>query len=359
MAKKEEYYKGTKYEGVIEKIIDDKGYGYIKVENHEGAKFSINDVKEFEPKEGQHVEFVASSTEMRTKAHSIKLIEKNESSGGSNMQSEGIYLPQDTKRAIENISRIDNYYLSIQKYVRFDGKNKAILPRHNDVNFNKAKDKIQKYYDFISQKFVKNLEDFTLQTSWRMVVGLGGESVYETSMTLHHIYGIPYIPGQALKGIARSWLIKEHIPADFDFKQKEANKRLEEAIISQNLEFREIFGNSKTDNIDEQSGKVIFFDAFPIESPQMTKDIMTPHYSPYYSDNKNKKPPADYYNPTPIQFLVIENTKFRFMLGVKNSVDNNEAKELLGKAKSLLENALKNSGVGAKTAVGYGYFEEI
>ena len=39
---------------------------------------------------------------------------------------------------------------------------------------------------------------------WRLIVGLGNESVYDTSMTLHHVYGIPYIPASAVKGVVRS-----------------------------------------------------------------------------------------------------------------------------------------------------------
>lgn len=35
----------------------------------------------------------------------------------------------------------------------------------------------------------------------RMAVGLGDESVLETSVTLHRTYGVPYIPGSALKGL--------------------------------------------------------------------------------------------------------------------------------------------------------------
>jgi len=38
----------------------------------------------------------------------------------------------------------------------------------------------------------------------RMIVGLGDESVLETSIMLHHTYGVPYIPGSALKGLAAS-----------------------------------------------------------------------------------------------------------------------------------------------------------
>ncbi len=42
-----------------------------------------------------------------------------------------------------------------------------------------------------------------------MIVGLGNESVYDTSMTLHHMYGIPFIPASAIKGVIRSWIIAE------------------------------------------------------------------------------------------------------------------------------------------------------
>src|SRR5579883_52355 len=40
------------------------------------------------------------------------------------------------------------------------------------------------------------------QVKGRMAVGLGGGSVIETHITLHRTYGVPYIPGSALKGLA-------------------------------------------------------------------------------------------------------------------------------------------------------------
>nr|MDQ3012024.1 type III-B CRISPR module RAMP protein Cmr6 [Acidobacteriota bacterium] len=36
----------------------------------------------------------------------------------------------------------------------------------------------------------------------RIVIGVGNESVLETSVTLHRTYGVPYLPGSALKGLA-------------------------------------------------------------------------------------------------------------------------------------------------------------
>ena len=50
----------------------------------------------------------------------------------------------------------------------------------------------------------------TSQMDWRMVVGLGGNHVQETNMMLDHVYGIPYLPGSAFKGVVRSWVIQEY-----------------------------------------------------------------------------------------------------------------------------------------------------
>ena len=47
-------------------------------------------------------------------------------------------------------------------------------------------------------------ESREMSVDWRLVVGLGGAAVYETAMTLHHVYGIPYLPGSAVKGVTRS-----------------------------------------------------------------------------------------------------------------------------------------------------------
>jgi hypothetical protein len=43
-------------------------------------------------------------------------------------------------------------------------------------------------------------KELTLKTKDRLAVGLGGESVLETSITLHRTYGVPFVPGSAIKG---------------------------------------------------------------------------------------------------------------------------------------------------------------
>ncbi len=117
-------------------------------------------------------------------------------------------------------------------------------------------------------------------------------------------------------------------------------------------DFRLIFGRQL------EQGKIIFFDAYPKTPPKLKIDVINPHYSDYYAGKKNKKgdviPPADYHNPKPIYFLTLEDTKFEFFIGGKSGKKgiNNVT---LDKVSKLLGDALQNYGIGAKTAVGYGY----
>jgi len=210
------------------------------------------------------------------------------------------------------------------------------------------------------QKEGYHLENFPLSISWRLVIGLGASHPQKTSMTLHHIYGIPYIPGSAIKGVTRHWAVLKF--ADNNKKDNEkfedAIKRIAEALESGddlNIEvdkvtFKdliEIFGTQ------EKQGKVIFFDAYPVGEIKLKIDIMNPHYPKYYSEGQ---PPTDWQNPVPIKFLTVENTKFAFYLASKTKDDPN--KKLLNIAKELLLEAIKNYGIGARTLLGYGIFTE-
>lgn len=215
--------------------------------------------------------------------------------------------------------------------------------------------------------FIKSID---LKTSWRMAVGLGNESVYETSMTLHHIYGIPYIPASSVKGVVRSWIITEYF-------RKETEEPAEYWALQDEM-FCRIFGTSKETKIENSNGKkftvisplknkegkptehigeIIFFDAFPLDEPKIEVDVMNPHYRDWYDspkkDNKLYIPPTDYLNPSPVFFLTVANTRFRFMIASKKEPLENYK---IGDKNIVewLKDALTQHGIGAKTAVGYG-----
>jgi len=267
-------------------------------------------------------------------------------------------VPTDTKLALSG-NNIDNFHLKYNKFARLE-KNKFQFYKTD-----KGKTIYEIKWDFSKvniQKLQKDLEDSikiygaikstSLTSSGRLIVGLGSGSVYETAMTLHHIYGFPYIPGQAIKGVVRSWIITEL----FNSKENDAlNNKL----------FSYVFGNQ------DHQGNVIFFDSYPTGEIKLKVDIMNPHYGPYYSE---KKAPGDYYNPIPIPFLTVENNEFRFHIGIKpvnntkiceiKNIKDHEIKifnidankKVLDFVNDWLISALTNHGIGAKTAVGYGYF---
>jgi len=89
---------------------------------------------------------------------------------------------------------------------------------------------------------------------------------------------------------------------------------------------------------------------------QLMPDVMTPHYGPYYQGNE---PPADWHNPVPVPFLVVD-SKQDFLFGIlpRRPLETQDKEDCL-KAAGWLIRALKYVGGGAKTAAGYGRFELI
>lgn len=183
----------------------------------------------------------------------------------------------------------------------------------------------------------------TSRLDWRMIVGLGSSHVQETNMTLDHIYGIPYLPGSAFKGVVRSWVIQEHFCND----EKLATRDIEDSdpndMKEKKDEFFEVFGGQKA------SGKVHFLDVLPAENVRFELDIMNPHFSDYY---KGTTFPTDDQDPNPIYFLTLKELRFRFLIYA-------EAAASLQLAKNWFVQAIENRGFGAKSAGGYGYFREL
>jgi CRISPR-associated protein Cmr6 len=177
-------------------------------------------------------------------------------------------------------------------------------------------------------------QSFTATTQWRMVVGLGGETVLETDLTLHHLYGIPFIPGSALKGLTRAYAtgeIDEHKSEDID---------TDDATIQR------IFGTQKA------AGSVLFFDAMPVNGKvNFDLDIMNAHYPKYYGEGQL---PANNQDPNPVTFLAVSSTTFLFALAPRRLQDTGDTELAL----QWLQKALQEYGVGGKTSAGYGYFKK-
>ncbi|MBT1247054.1 hypothetical protein AS157_05740 [Thermosipho sp. 1244] len=266
----------------------------------------------------------------------MKIMKNNKK---NNNKEEGEFvLPIDTLKIFKlNNEKIDNFNLLMNKFIiskkhSKEKKFEKIINNFDFTVFSKLIKKLKKDYYSKIEELSLDLKSFEKEIQWRMIVGLGEPSVCETSMTLHHIYGLPYIPGQALKGMLRNYVI-----LNFFSSEDEALK---------DKEFCKIFGDK------ENKGEVLFFDAFPIDRINIKRDVINVHYKEYYD---GKSAPCDNLNPKPIFFYTVENTKFKFVIGSKKNMENYE---IMGNSLlKLFKKALENHGVGAKTSVGYGYFK--
>jgi len=257
----------------------------------------------------------------------------------------------DIKLSLKSAS---NLKLILEKYIPFYSlQNKRML------DISKAKEKV---YEFKSNSFqeandyINKLNErqrqiadksFTLTTKSRLIVGLGGGSALEVSIKLHFIYGFPYIPSSAIKGVLRAYKILEKL--DFDF---EKYSDLEKKIESGNREDKEIGTFVRVFGNQQYKGDLIILDAIPENFPKLEEDIMNPHYPKYYNE---KEPPTDNQYPVPIKFLTVaKEEKFNFYF--KNSQVYKEAFET--DLKQDLIEAFNYIGIGAKTGIGYGSLDE-
>lgn len=175
-------------------------------------------------------------------------------------------------------------------------------------------------------------------TLGRLSVGLGNEGVIETSITLHHTYGVPYIPGSALKGLAANYA---HRALGGDWAK---GTNAHDILFGFSRENPKEEGASNAD-----AGYVNFFDALYVpgsgkDSKPLYPDVITVHHPEYYNQNAPSAP-ADWDNPTPIPCLTANGKFLLALAGPANWVDA---------AYKILAHALIEWGVGAKTSSGYG-----
>src|SRR2546421_1982136 len=252
-------------------------------------------------------------------------------------------LPADTAVLVnDHIARCKNLALILHKYppqsVVADTKNKGPwlqgLVKGGHIDTALTESAHNRWFNTMS---AMNATLFNASLDWRMVIGLGGESVLETDITLHHLYGIPFIPASALKGLTRAYVTGE----------VEGYKS--DKIDNDNEEVKRIFGSQ------EHAGTVIFFDAMLLNGiTNFVLDIMNPHYPEYYAGNK---PPTNDQNPVPVTFLTVTNTTFTFALAPRDASKEQHVRDL-EQVKTWLQEALQKYGVGGKTSAGYGYFKK-
>ncbi len=174
----------------------------------------------------------------------------------------------------------------------------------------------------------------------RVLCGLGELTPTENGLSIHHSYGVPYLPGSSLKGVVRAYL-RSTQPAGSPWAEGGEHHR-------------DVFGTEADGGAEGgASGVVTFYDALWIPGDKHTPElpwaaeILTPHFGRYYAGGRDDVPPDGTQNPIPVTFLAAQGS-FRVVL--------EGPAELLSHVAALVAHALQEQGVGAKARGGYGRF---
>lgn len=180
----------------------------------------------------------------------------------------------------------------------------------------------------------------------RVIVGFGEINVLEAGISLLQPYGVPYIPGSALKGLAAHYCHKK-----YGVEMNRPGFKIGGAAHNA------IFGSTKA------TGAVLFHDAWlKPESVvgSLKLDILTPHHQDY--NVNGAKAPTDFDSPNPVHFLSASGKFVTFLTLNDECCDENKSvisRTILEFAKTILVEALKEEGVGGKTSSGYGLLNEM
>ncbi len=258
-------------------------------------------------------------------------------------------LPRSTARLVQRHRREANGGLLFDKYMklapsRFDQRIQREIIRFAAEDAKAAWERLA--WERIIERHRVLLRDlgaqsFVAATSSPLCLHLSRTTSLENGgIALHPVWGTPYIPGTALKGMTRRY-------AENIWKPRQPDRAQAQALIDA------IFGTVPTGQGDGASnaaaGNVVFVEAWPVNLRQIQLDIVNTHYPHYYQGND---PPGDWDQPQPVYFPAVPaGTEFLFGVAPRHPAVPQQHVEL---ARQWLIEALAHLGVGAKTASGYG-----
>lgn len=173
---------------------------------------------------------------------------------------------------------------------------------------------------------------FSARLNGRLYLGVTRDNALESGVSVAHTYGMPIIPGSAVKGLCRA-------SADAWLDHPEASRWL--------------FGNPAAERgdppADAEIGGIIFHDAWwvPEDGQQpFVAEVITPHHADYYG-SEGRAAASDFDAPLPAPQIAVRGS-FHFVI---------EGPPLWTRlARCLLETGLQQRGIGGKRSSGYGHF---
>lgn len=260
-----------------------------------------------------------------------------------------------------------DFYRNFNRYIYKDNKGKDITAQHEEALFQQktgviCRSHLQNFLNSNNRILQEisceyGFSSFTLSTTYPgLLIGAGlshgvkskGDS--KIGFQFDYTTGLPYIPGSSIKGVLRS------VFPDPNIKDKEYNEsrisylsltlqnilpsisgitvdnilQLGQRLFQENSNKRHVFMDALISQFSENQNQKDYF---------MGNDYVTPHKNDPLSE------------PIPIQFLkVLPGVTFTFMFRlVKDSWLTSQ------QLTELFKEILKDTGIGAKTNVGYGH----
>ncbi|MGH8479280.1 MAG: type III-B CRISPR module RAMP protein Cmr6 [Gammaproteobacteria bacterium] len=200
-----------------------------------------------------------------------------------------------------------------------------------------------------------------VEATGRLLIGHGNPAPTEVGLTLHHVYGVPVLPGTALKGLLNHYLASWGKHVDLGWKGVKYDEK-GRPVGAPGAYHGALFGvpNLPLGEGREQegrSGRLVFEDAWLIpgdDDRPLCADVLTPHQEDYYR-NFGAEPPNDWTDPNPVTFLTVK-PKTRFLLAISPLDPDPKGADL---AMSHLLDVLDRWGIGAKSRAGYGRLRRV
>lgn len=224
----------------------------------------------------------------------------------------------------------------------------------------------------------------TAEAGTRLLIGAGDASATDVGLRVHHTWGVPCIPGSALKGLLSHWLDIVYGPSTGDGRHHPwdpAHPEPDRARFRRACpngpshgpgEVQRILFGSPDVTEDRRAlrewgslelrggttacrGRIVFHDAVYVpgsaDGQPFLADILTGHHDNYY---QGKGPASDYESPNPVGFLSVR-PGVQLLLAIDLAPGEDVAYEpWVDFAYGLLIDALSDWGIGSKTAAGYG-----
>jgi CRISPR-associated protein Cmr6 len=176
-----------------------------------------------------------------------------------------------------------------------------------------------------------------LRAEARLAPGVGGASPLDVGLRLEHVFGVPILPGSAVRGVARH-------------RCEEVWGRADARFAPGGEASRHLFGTS------DHPGRLEVLDGWAAPETLMRslgRDVTTPHH-PDYHRTHGERPPTPFDSPIPVTHLTAGGEFVLHLAWTDAACGEAEAQAWLDVAERLVLEALAQDGVGGRTRAGYG-----